>query len=269
MKHFLKTALVVATLCLGWASQAQAQTVAYVTGNDGPPWGESTNEAAMDMVYGAGNWQDLRFETLNALDLLSATTSFIFMDGSDSTSDELEAFLTTNQTALENWVFNGGNLLLNAAPNEGDGMSFGFGGVLLNFDGSYGTASSLVGPADPGHPIFNGPYTPVGTDYTGNFFSHADIIGGSTSPIIVGQDNGGLVALSETGWGSGWVLFGGLTTDNFHQPQPEAHNLRANMIAYTAGDHGAVVPEPGSLALFLPGLAAFGFAARRRKKTSA
>ena len=44
---------------------------------------------------------------------------------------ELETFLTANITLIENWVASGGKLLLNAAPNEGDGMSFGFDGTTF------------------------------------------------------------------------------------------------------------------------------------------
>ena len=37
----------------------------------------------------------------------------------------VETFLTANLPAISNWVSLGGSLLLNAAPNEGDGMNFG------------------------------------------------------------------------------------------------------------------------------------------------
>jgi hypothetical protein len=45
--------------------------------------------------------------------------------------------------------------------------------------------------------------------------------------------------LAEKTHGRGHVLFGGMTMDNFHSPQPEAAHLRANILAYTSGglDH--------------------------------
>ena len=42
-------------LCSVWA---QAQTAAYIRGAS-QPWGESTNESAMDLAFGAGNWSNL------------------------------------------------------------------------------------------------------------------------------------------------------------------------------------------------------------------
>jgi hypothetical protein len=46
--------------------------------------------------------------------------------------------------------------------------------------------------------------------------------------------------LGEKNYGAGHVLFGGMTTDNFHSPQPEASNLRANIIAYLSGLSGTL-----------------------------
>ena len=43
-----------------------ATTVAYLRSVVGRPWSVTTNEAAMDQVFGAGNWLDLRYETVNA-----------------------------------------------------------------------------------------------------------------------------------------------------------------------------------------------------------
>ena len=80
-------------------------SVAYLRSNTAAPWGQSTNEAAMNGVFGIGNWQDLRFETANPATLFTTSTTFIFMEGSDNNALELKTFLTANQTAIENWVF--------------------------------------------------------------------------------------------------------------------------------------------------------------------
>ena len=129
-----------------------AQT-AFVRSTD-PLWDTSDAQYhidALDQLYGAGNWSDLRVETLNVTDLLD-NHSFIYIDGGDGGANEVEAFLNANLPALEAWVSAGGNLLLNAAPNEGDGMSFGFGGVeLLAINLFYDAEAS-----DPAHPIFDG-----------------------------------------------------------------------------------------------------------------
>ncbi len=154
---------------------------------------------------------------------------FIYMDGSDYTANELNDFLTANRTAIESWVSNGGRLLLNSAPNEGGNIDFGFGGATLIYPGS----ASAVEAADPTHPVFQGPYGTVASNLTGGGFSHAYVSGGDLTPIIVDSNDTTRTTLGEKLHGSGIVLMGGMTTANFHDPDPDAENLRANIISYT------------------------------------
>ena len=218
------------TFFIGIGMSSAVSADAYIRGASAP-WGVSTNETAMETVFGNGGWADLRMAD-GAGPFTPGTHDFIFLEGGDGTANELSAYLAANQAAIEAYVTAGGNLLLNSAPNEGGDIAYGFGGVTL----TYPSFSDTVTAANPGHPVFQGPCVPVDTDYTGNWFGHA-IVGGGISSIIlgVGGDPDGETILGEMDFGSGKVLFGGMTTDNWHDPQPEASNLTANIIAYTAG----------------------------------
>lgn len=207
-----------------------ANGAAYIRGASAP-WGENTNETAMDTVFGAGGWDDLRMAD-GAAPFTSGAHDFIFLEGGDETANELSAYLSTYRTEIETFVSSGGALLLNAAPNQGGDIDYGFGGVTL----TYPAFTNSVVAASAGHPVFNGPFTPVVTAYSANFFGHA-VVGNGLSPIIIGapgDGNEGETVLGERGFGSGLVVLGGMTTDNFHDPEPEAANQRANIIAYTA-----------------------------------
>jgi hypothetical protein len=246
-QHKFFNLLIIASLLVVATALAPVQTAraggggapAYVRSQaGGAPWGETTNEAAMDTVFGAGNWDDLRYETVDPAVLFSVYRTFVFMEGGDDDANDMEAFLTANQTDIEAWVSNGGRLFINAAPNEGNGMSYGFGGVKLIYPGFPGNEGNAV---DSGHSIFNGPYTPIASNFTGGSFSHAYITGGSWVPVIVNENLH--PSLAETSWGDGCVLFGGMTTDNFHSPQPEAANLRANILDYLNYTFACVTPN--------------------------
>ena len=150
-------ALCAGTITLALAEGDAAAAVAYIRSNVGAPWSESTNEQAMDLAFGAGGWDDLRYETVNPATLYSGTYTFIYMEGSDSNASELEAFLMANQAALEAWVNAGGSLFLNAAPNEGGPQNWGFGGITLNYDDSAQSGMAV----DPSHPIWNEPFLPI------------------------------------------------------------------------------------------------------------
>lgn len=102
----------------------------------------------------------------------------------------------------------GGSLFLNAAPNEGDGMSYGFGGVALTYPEFPANPGNAV---DPAHPIWLGPALPVALQFTGGSYAHASVSGPALIPHIQDSD-GGDPNLAEQGWGCGDVLFGGLTT---------------------------------------------------------
>ena len=193
---------------------------------DADPWGTANNTTAMSAVFGAANYQTLTYTTAVPATVFSNATQFVFLEGSDANALALNTFFTTNQTLIENWVFNGGRLYLNAAPNQGTNMNWGFGGVILN----YTSAQSTVNAVSPTHPVFVGPYTPLVNTLTGGSYSHAHITGGNTTAIITG---GGVNVLTEKNWGSGLVLFGGITSPNFHQPAVEAQNLWQNIINYT------------------------------------
>lgn len=221
--------------CLVYSGLSHA--TAYIRGASAP-WGQNTNEAAMDAAFGAGNWDDLRMADGAGPFLPGAGHDFIFLEGGDGTSIELATYLSTYSAEIEAFVSNGGSLLLNAAPNQGGNIDFGFGGVTL----TYPSFTDSVTAADPGHPIFAG----IATDYTGNFFGHA-IVGPSLAPLIVNASDANQIVLGEMSFGGGFVLFGGMTTDNFHQPQPDAATLLANILTYTqagAAPAGPAQPVP-------------------------
>jgi hypothetical protein len=48
------------------------------------------------------------------------------------------------------------------------------------------------------------------------------------------QDDQARPVLGELRYGNGLVLIGGMTVDIFQSPWPQAHNLRTNIIWYTA-----------------------------------
>lgn len=216
----------------------------YSNTTGGEPWFTTNNTTAMNAAFGPEDitWFRDYYETLDVATVFGPATCFVFLEGSDAHANELETFLTANIGTIEAWVNDGGHLLLNAAPNEGDGMSFGFDGTNLVYDGGSGSVTA----ADPGHPIFNGPFLPCGTDFTGTNFSHAQVTGTDITPLIY-ETGTTDITLGEKAWGSGRVLFGGMTTDNFHDPDPNAANLRANIFSYMGCTAVAVCEIPGGL----------------------
>ena len=215
----------------------------YINSNTtgGEPWFSSSNLDALAANFGEGYTHEY-FETVDVDAAFSSENCFVFLEGSDSHADELEAFLDANIDAIEAWVASGGHLLLNAAPNEGDGMSFGFDGTSLVY--AYFTDNAEA--ADPGHPIFAGPFTPVGTNWTGTSFGHAVVTGTDLNPLNWDEFSTGIWVLAEKAWGAGTVLFGGMTTNNFHSPSVEAANLRANIISYLSCTAPPVCNTPGA-----------------------
>jgi hypothetical protein len=215
----------------------------YVRDEAGEPWDEETNDEAMSRVFG-DNWEEEFFQTVptgtDAGGLFAPSVRFIYLDGGDNGADELEAFLAANEAALKAFTDRGGRLFLNSAPNEGDGMSYD-GRQIVSGEAS---ESHDVEAADATHPIFNGPFTPVGTTFTGNAFAHAFVAGPGLTPLIIGHENDdpalpldpSRMALAEYGGACGLTLIGGMTTHNFHDPAAEAANLRANIIAYAVSD---------------------------------
>ncbi|HNX89695.1 MAG TPA: hypothetical protein PKH58_11470, partial [Paludibacteraceae bacterium] len=206
----------------------------YIRAQSGEPWGYTNNVDAMNNVYGSGNWTLAYFENAVPATVFSAGTDFVYMDGSDAGADEMETFLNANITTIQNWVSAGNYLVLKSAPNEGDGMSYGFGGTSLVYDGSleqtYGYA------VNTSHQVFNYPFTPCATSFTGNYISHAYITGSGITSLMIGENT--YPMLAEKTWGSGKVLFSGMTLSDWWDPETEADNLLYNIIYYIAQPSG-------------------------------
>jgi hypothetical protein len=198
----------------------------YVRSNAGEPWGDNNNVTAMNAVFGA-TWTLAFYETVNVAAMLQPTTAFIFLEGGDFNANAMNTFVTTNIVAIQNWVASGGKLLMNAAPNQGGNMNWGFGGVTLNYPNFSTPGNAAIGQT--GHPIFNGPNLPAGTAYTGTWWSHSTVTGGGIIDVITGT---GGSTLAELAWGSGRVMFGGMTSVNWHSPVPNGLNLRKNIFVY-------------------------------------
>lgn len=196
----------------------------YIKSNIGNPWGNTSNNTAMNLAFGA-DWILESFESCDVESVFSTSTSFVFLDGSEYQASELNAFLSANLPAIEAWVATGGSILINSAPNEGSSFSLGFGGTTLNY--SYYSPNVTV--MDLTHPAYLGPNLPTASTMTGSSYGHASVTGTGYTTVL---SYGGSMILAEKDWGSGHVMVGGMTTVNFHSPSPAAQNWRANLFVY-------------------------------------
>ncbi len=200
----------------------------YLRSAEGEPWGSASNTEAMDLAFGAGEWSMAEFESLDPAEVFSEATGFVFIDGSDDGAVELAAFLSANLSLIEDWVDEGGRLLMNSAPNEGSNIPFGFDGSTL----VYADPSGSVDVVDLTHPAYLGPNSPTAVTMTGSSYSHAHITGTDFTNVLVNSTDATNIVLCEKAWGAGHVMLGGMTTNNYHSPLAESANWRANLLHY-------------------------------------
>jgi hypothetical protein len=238
-----------AAAALLFVSLAHAGTVVYETGT-GNPWGNLTNDSAMDHAFGSGNW--VKSNGFNTG--MFSGASMVYLDGSDGQANQLSPFLSANQSVVESYVSNGGHLFINSAPNQGGTFNMDF-GVTLHYQDFSGNATVTAAGVAAG--LTAGGIT---TNYTGTSFSHSTVSGAGISDLVHG-DTG--IVFGAMNYGSGFVAFGGQTTTNFHSPNGDAQMLLANELKYVAA-----VPEPETYAMFGAGLGLLGLMARRRRRAA-
>lgn len=230
MKKFITRIAVAATLVAMSGALFAQNGVVYMRGTGSPPWGSFTNDTELDAVFGAGFWTQEFFQTANAAQVFQYPQNcYVFMEGGALHDGPMNAFVTANIATIEAWVNSGGNLFMTSAGWTSD-VNCGFGGYTIKLIPQYIYASPTASAALPAHPIFNGPNLPVGTNWTGNYFTHDVIQGPLAGQTLINTPQG--VGLHEITWGAGRVFFGGMTTTNWHNPSPNVENLRKNMHVY-------------------------------------
>ena len=254
LSKFLCAALATVSFAAS-AAVVTSPGVVYATGSY-DPWGQTTNDDAMSTAFGASNWtKSYGFNTS-----LFTGSTFVYLDGSDGNALALNTFIGGNQAFIENYVFSGGRLLINAAPNEGASFNLGFGANLLYSGAQYNDSVSVTADGIAAG-LANGG---IATNYTGNYFGHALVTGAGISNLVQGNDVGGIVFGGKQ-FGSGYVAFGGQTATYYHDPVNDALALRVNQLLYVANAQPSNdVPEPAGLALF--GVALAGMLVVRRRK---
>ncbi len=231
--------LVALLLIAAFAATAQAAPVttdAVLLETEDVPWNDEFNPLAMAAAFGA-NWEKQEFATVQADEgsgsLFAPHVRFIWIEGSDGSTEAAKEFIQAHEAALKAFVARGGALFVNSATNqeltiEYDGRTIG----LDNPEDFTGAAAAV----NPSHPIFQGPSTPNATSFFGDSFAHGRVSGPGLTPLLVGTANDGpvneAVVLAEYASGLGHVALGSITVVEFQEPEEAAKSLRINLLSY-------------------------------------
>ncbi len=242
-----------------------------------PPFSSTTNVVTMNTVFSAGGWQQEYFETADATTIFSDSSCVVFLDGSYDHTEPLESFLNAHLPKIENWVASGGKLFINSSKDGGE-----FFYTDLGFDSTrlvvYETGHMETGDAT--HPIFSGPHTPVGNEWSGFYVANAVVSGKGLATIV--QENGDesfpgapvlhLPTLAEKHWGAGLVVFGSIGASQFLTPMEESMNLRANILSYLHDcsfvSEASAIPESASTISVFPNPTSGSFTLSLQSSTS-
>jgi hypothetical protein len=253
LSHCALAALALVSLLLtaAFAGTAQAAPVtkdAVLLETENGPWDDEFNPLAMQAVFGE-NWERQDFATVQADEasggLFASHVHFIWIEGSDESTEAAQKFVQEHEAALKAFVARGGRLFLNSATNQE--ITIGYDGRTIGFADSEDFTDAVVA-VDPNHPIFHGPATPNATSFTGDSFGHGRVSGPGLTPLIVGTENEGpikeAVVLAEYTSGTGYVALGSMTVVEYHQPEDAAKSLLINLISYLNSVQPPVPPPP-------------------------
>ena len=200
------------------------------------PWDDEFNGKAMAAVFGTG-WEMQQFSQVQADEasggLFASHVRFIWIEGSDSSTEAAQEFIAAHEAQLKAFVARGGGLFINSATNQSVAVAFD-GRTIEKVDSEDFTDAAIA--VDPSHPIFNGPATPNATVFTGDSFAHGRVTGSGLTSLIVGTENEGPVkdalVLATYTSGTGRVALGSMTVVEFQEPEEAAKSLRINLIHY-------------------------------------
>lgn len=217
----------------------------------GAPYFNTTNTTCMNTVFGEGNWTQEYFETVDPEILFSDSSCFIFLDGSYNHIVAMELFLNDNRQLMENWVAAGGKLYLNSSGSESEGehfyVDYGFEGTKIAMSYQVTDIKKKTGIT---HPVYEGPYTPVGTTFSGFYASNAVIYGKNYDTlahenidgVLFGAPHNDIPCMIEKQWGMGKVIMSAWAPSQLIDPADKNMNLRQNILVYL-GDCNVVIPD--------------------------
>ncbi|MDQ2630696.1 MAG: hypothetical protein M3Y75_06950 [Actinomycetota bacterium] len=231
------------------ASQAApVNTDAVLLQTEEAPWGDEFNEEAMEAVFGE-DWEVQDFDEVQADagpgGLFASGVRFIWIEGSDDSTEAADEFVEANEASLKAFVARGGGLFVNNATNAE--ITIEYDGRAIGMDNSEDFTDAALA-VNPDHPIFKGPAGPNVTSFTGNSFAHGRVTGPDLTPLIVGTENEGpvndAVVLAEYASGSGRVALGSMVDVGHQDPEDAAKALRINLVHYLTPP---VPPAPPAL----------------------
>ncbi|MBK9454612.1 MAG: T9SS type A sorting domain-containing protein [Bacteroidetes bacterium] len=100
------------------------------------------------------------------------------------------------------------------------------------------------------HPVYEGPYTPVGTTFSGFYASNAVIYGNNYDTlahenidgVLFGAPHNDMPCMIEKQWGIGKVIMSAWAPSQLIDPADKNMNLRQNILVYL-GDCNVVIPD--------------------------
>jgi len=183
------------------------------------PWGSTNDATAMNEVFGVNNW--INYSTYadantNFNSIFTTNTPFVYLQGSAQYDSTLVNFLSTgaNNSSILDWVSNGGRILMESA---GWSTDVSLAGVTL-VNGSYISTGGLT---QAGIETFTN-YPIVNLNRNGNALAHNYIVADPGIQLITfiegtkDSDNSIVPIVSGFQYGSGYIMFSGLTLYQWH-----------------------------------------------------